>query len=131
MTRKPFVLERIDRLLPDGGPTDGEIAERLGVSVERREVRLVSEVPDVWVRQDLGSPWVAAFRLVGTDGRIRVAEARIFPAEPAEKVNLFLGQPVRIDGQLSGVDTSGSMSAGKGFMRPVDRNLVLDWQEDG
>ena len=36
---------------------------------------------DIWIRQPLDPYWTAAFRLVSSDGRLRVGEARIFPVE--------------------------------------------------
>jgi hypothetical protein len=42
----------------------------------------IRDVPDFWVSQPLGDAWIAAFRIVTSGGHKRVAECRVFPAEP-------------------------------------------------
>jgi hypothetical protein len=75
----------------------GTDAKRLGVTIEKRTVRVVPRVADLWIEQRIGD-WVAAYRVVASHGRPWIGEVRVFPRES-------VGRPAGewVAGTLAGV----------------------------
>lgn len=68
---------------------------RLDLTIATQRGRFVRRVSDVWLEQAIDDRWMAAYRIVTSDGRPRVAELRVFPLEPEFKT--------RPEGEWSGV----------------------------
>lgn len=56
-------------------------ARRLDLTVAKQTVNVVRRVTDVWLEQPIDDRWMAAYRIVTSGGKPRVAEVRIFPLE--------------------------------------------------